>query len=84
MTVEMIFRIICVAAVLVMVIYYVRRKRRILSLLTGAITGFAALVLINKYGGLAGISISLNTFNISGSTVLGVPFVIGLVLINSL
>lgn len=84
MTVEMIFGVACAFVVLTMLIYYMKRKKRIISILTGAITGFAALVIINKYGGLAGINISLNVFNIAGSSVLGVPFVIGLVLINSL
>ena len=45
-------------------------------------TGFIALVLVNKYGFMIGADIPLNTFNICGSAVLGVPFVVCLVIIE--
>ena len=84
MTADVIFRIACAAVILIMLIYYMRRKKRLLSILTGAITGLAALILLNKFGEFAGIDVALNTFNLVGSSVLGVPFVITLVILNYL
>ena len=82
MTADVIFRIACAAVILIMLIYHLKRRKRILSIITGAATGLAALILLNKFGNYAGIDISLNTFNLVGSSVLGVPFVIALVVMN--
>ena len=82
MTADVIFRIACAAVILIMLIYHLKRRKRILSIITGAATGLAALILLNKFGTYAGIDISLNTF--VGSSVLGVPFVIALVVMNYL
>lgn len=84
MKIEEIFSIICGIAILVMVVYYIRRKRKVRSLLFGALTGAAALILVNKYGDLIGTDIPLSVFNITGSCILGVPFVVILVVINFL
>ncbi len=82
MTSENIFAAICILTVLIMVIYYIKRERKLLSLLFGAVTGTAALILLNKYGVFIGIDVPLNIFNVSGSAVLGVPFVICLVILQ--
>lgn len=84
METETLFYLICVVAVLIMLEYFRRRKRKIISFIFGAVTGFIALVLVNKYGFVIGADIPLNTFNICGSAILGVPFVVGLVIINFL
>ncbi len=82
MTSENIFAAICILTVLIMVIYYIKRERKLLSFLFGAVTGTAALILLNKYGVFIGIDVPLNIFNVSGSAVLGVPFVICLVILQ--
>lgn len=84
METETLFYGICAAAVLIMLEYFRRRKRKIISFIFGAATGFIALVLVNKYGFMIGADIPLNTFNICGSAVLGVPFVVCLVILNFL
>ena len=83
-TVNEIFYVFCGAAVLIMAVYYLKRKRKITSALFGAITGAAALILVNRVGGAIGTDIPLNAFNITGSCVLGVPFVICLVILENL
>lgn len=82
MTTDIIFKMLCGAVVLIMSFYYLRRERKLLSLFIGAVTGTAALFLINKYGGMIGVEIPLNLFNLLGSAVLGVPFVVFLVIMN--
>ena len=84
METDMIFRALCGAVIAVMTVYFFRREKKLLSFFTGAFTGCAALFLINKYGVFFGIVIPLNLFNISGSIILGVPFVVFLVIMNFL
>lgn len=84
MNTDIIFKLLCGAIVLIMGIYYLRREKKLLSLLIGAVTGTAALFLVNKYGGMIGVEIPLNLFNMLGSMVLGVPFVVFLVIMNFL
>lgn len=84
MTTENIFRILCGAAVFIMAVYYIKREHKLRSLIFGGLTGFAALVIINKYGGMIGADIPLNIFNIVGSSILGVPFVICLVILTQI
>lgn len=72
----------CAAVVLIMFIYYSRRQKRLASVILGTVTGVAALVLVNKFGYIIGADLPLNLFNICGSTVLGVPFVAGLIIIK--
>lgn len=84
MDTEMIFRLLCGGAAAIMFIYYLRREKKLLSMLIGAVTGGAALFIVNKYGTAFGVDIPLNVFNVAGSTVLGVPFVVFLVIMNFL
>ncbi len=84
MQTDLIFLLMCGIAVLVMLVYYSRRDRKILSFIFGAFTGMVALFILNKYGGAIGADIPLNVFNVSGSAVLGVPFVAGLVVLRYL
>lgn len=84
MTAEMIFKAVCTVVSIIMLIYYLKREKKVFSALFGAFTGIAALMVINKYGGLLDIEIPLNLFNVGGSVVLGVPFVICLVILAQL
>ncbi|MDE6664879.1 MAG: pro-sigmaK processing inhibitor BofA family protein [Ruminococcus sp.] len=84
MRTDLIFTLICTGVVLIMLVYYMKRERKILSFVFGAFTGAAALFILNKYGGFIGADIPLNIFNVSGSAILGVPFVVGLVLLKYL
>lgn len=84
MTADNIFWIVCAAAAVIMLIYYIKRERKLLSFFFGALTGAAALVILNEYGSMIGADVPLNTFNIGGSIVLGVPFVICLVILKQL
>lgn len=84
MTAEMIFKALCIVVSIIMLIYYLRREKKVFSVLFGALTGIAALTIVNKYGGLLDIEIPLNLFNVGGSVVLGVPFVICLVILAQL
>lgn len=70
--------------VIAMLIYYTKRKNNILSALTGSITGFLALTLINKYGALFDINLHLNAFNTIGSALLGIPFVLSLIILKQI
>lgn len=84
MQTDLIFWLICGVVVVVMLIYYSRRDKKVLSFMFGAFTGMVALLIINKYGSVIGADIPLNIFNVSGSAVLGVPFVAGLVVLKYL
>lgn len=79
-----IFKIICGIIAVIMTIYYYRREKKLFSFFVGAFTGSAALFIVNKYGSLIGMTIPLNLFNISGSVILGAPFVLFLVIMNFL
>ncbi|MBR5682623.1 MAG: pro-sigmaK processing inhibitor BofA family protein [Ruminococcus sp.] len=79
-----IFKIICGIVTVIMIIYYCRRDKKLFSFFVGAFTGSAALFIVNKYGSIIGMNIPLNLFNISGSVILGAPFVLFLVIMNFL
>lgn len=79
-----IFKILCGIAAVIMIVYYYRRQKKLFSLFIGAFTGSAALFIVNKYGSIIGMDIPLNLFNISGSIILGAPFVLFLVIMNFL
>lgn len=81
---ETIFWLICAVSVIIMIIYYSKCRRRVTSFLFGAFTGLAALIMLNRYGCYFEILLPLNIFNVCGSAILGVPFVICLVIINFL
>ena len=75
---DIIFITMCCVTVMIMIIYYSRRENKILSVIFGAFTGVVALFILNRFNE----EIPLNIFNISGSVVLGVPYVAGLVLLK--
>lgn len=73
---EYIFFTACAVIVIIMAVYYLRRKNRLTSLLTGVLTGVLSLGAVNMLGEYAGIYLPLNTFNTIASTVLGAPYVL--------
>ena len=79
-----IFKMLCGIVAVIMIVYYYRRQKKLFSFFIGAFTGSSALFIVNKYGSLIGMTIPLNLFNISGSIVLGAPFVLFLVIMNYL
>lgn len=82
MNVEIVFAAICAAALLIMIVYYRKSRRRTARIMTGTLTGLAALFLLSHYSYIAGMDIYLNIFNVCGSAVLGVPFVLCLVILK--
>lgn len=82
MNTETIFFLMCTAVVLIMIVYYSKRQKKFSTAIFGITTGLAALILVNKYGGIIGAELPLNAFNICGSAVLGVPFVACLIIIK--
>lgn len=82
MNTDILFAAVCTVAVLIMVIYYLKCKKRLRALIFGAMTGLAALFILNKFGGNFDTRLPLNAFNLAGSAVLGVPFVICMVVLR--
>ena len=79
---EVIFWGIWAVLGLIMLLYYLRRKRRVLSLLVGAGRGLLALLVVHYGGSLVGISPVLNPLHLVQSAVLGVPGVILMVVLH--
>ena len=77
----MIFKAAVGLIIFIVFVYYMRRKRKLLSLIIGGISGFAALLLLNHFGGMIEYKPPLNLFNVCGSTVLGIPYVITITLL---
>mgnify|MGYP002623785358 CR=1 FL=1 len=71
-----IFYLVCAAVCAVMLIYYDRRRRRLSSFFKGAASGLVSLFAVNLFGAYIGAAVPLNIFNLCGSAVLGVPFVV--------
>lgn len=71
-----------IAAVLWMLIEYLRCKRRLLAVIIGMGSGIATLVLAHCYGAAIGFSPPLNLFTVSVSLVGGVPGVLLMALLQ--
>ena len=82
MDAEIVFAAICAAALLIMMVYYTKSRRKAARIMTGTLTGLAALFLLSHYSYAADMEIYLNIFNVCGSAVLGVPFVLCLVILK--
>lgn len=82
MSTDYIFAAVCAVVILIMIIYYLKCKKRVRALIFGAVTGLAALFILNRFGGNFDTHLPLNTFNVIGSAVLGVPFVICMVILR--
>lgn len=81
---NILFYAICGCSVLAMAVYHRRRRRTFLSVLTGSLTGIAALMLTEKLTRGLDIEIVLSPFNIIGSLILGIPYSVILVIVNFL
>ncbi len=79
-----IFIVGCAAAAAAMVIYYLRNRRNIASFIAGTVSGIVSLFLLEKVSALFSLNIPLNLFNIAGSLILGVPYVVILAIMNFL
>ena len=84
MNTEIIFSAVCAAVIIIMIIYYYRRINRKSSVFFGVLSGMTALLILCRYGGMAGINAVFNPFNLAGSAILGVPYVIGMIIMNFL
>ena len=84
MDTDTIFKTVCGVVIAIMIIYYFRREKKLMSLIAGVLTGEAALFILDKYGEIIGIDVPLNIFNVLGSAVLGVPFVVFIAVVNVL
>ena len=84
MDTDVVFAALCAVVTVIMGVYYFSRKKRIRTLLFGALSGLAALLILNRWGGSFNTELPLNIFNVCGSSVLGVPFVICLVILKIL
>ena len=76
--------VIAAVILLIMAVYYRHRERRVSSVVFGVVIGLAALFLTNDLGPYLGADIPINIFNVAGSAVLGVPFVVSIAIIDSL
>ena len=81
---EIIFWSLCGIAVLAMAVYYMTRLKRLRSIFYGALTGIISLFLVNYFGGRFCVNLPLNIFNVTGSIILGIPFVICMVIFKLL
>ena len=84
MNIDIIFLGVCIIVAIIMLIYYSKRKNYIISVLTGSLSGFLVLNLVSKYGLLIDIDLQLNAFNTIGSSLLGVPFVLCLIILKQI
>ncbi len=84
MTAEQLFYVVCAVTAVIMFIYYIRRKKRIISAFFGVFSGFAALLLVNYFGFYIDTELPLNLFNVCGSMILGIPFVALIIIVNIL
>lgn len=78
------FYIVSAVTVLIMLVYYIRRRKRLVSAVFGMLSGLLTLIVMNKFGGAIGGYLPLNVFNVCGSMVLGIPFVALLIIIKYL
>ncbi|MBQ8010259.1 MAG: pro-sigmaK processing inhibitor BofA family protein [Oscillospiraceae bacterium] len=69
-----------IGALLILLIFYIRRKKRIRTFLLGGTSGLASLVLLHLYGGVIGFTPTLCWFNLAVSVLLGIPGVVMLYL----
>ena len=77
-----IFIIFCAAVFAVMIVYHDRRRHPLRSFAAGAVTGLVSLFAVNYFSESLGIAIPLNTFNICGSAVLGIPYTAAAVIMS--
>jgi len=67
---------------LIMGLYYAKSERRFQKMLFGSLSGVAALYPASLAAGAAGMSLSMNLFNLTVAAILGIPGVVLLVAAN--
>ncbi len=67
--------LLCGLAGLILLIFYIRQKRRIRTFLLGSVCGVTALILLHFFGGSIGYAPTLSVCNLLLSAILGVPAV---------
>lgn len=70
---EIIFKGIWAVIILIMLIYYGKRKHTVKSAFMGMFSGGTVLLLLHYFGGEFGFSPPVNLFNTIVSVVLGIP-----------
>ncbi|MGN0622002.1 MAG: pro-sigmaK processing inhibitor BofA family protein [Porcipelethomonas sp.] len=70
---DIFFKSIWIAAGIIMLVYYGRRKKTFISAFFGMTSGCAALVLLHYFGDHIGFCPDINMFNTVISLVLGIP-----------
>ena len=84
MKTDTIFKLICTALIVIMMLLYFRRNNKVSSFLYGAVSGLISLMLLDEIGEYINVSVVMNYFNIGGSILFGVPYVILLTIMNFL
>lgn len=65
-----------------MLIYYLRRRHTVRSILWGMLTGLTGLILLHYFGGVISFSPELNLFNITQAGILGIPGIVLMVIMH--
>lgn len=65
----------CGLAGLILLVFYIRQKKRIRTFLLGSVCGVSTLTLLHFFGGFIGYAPTLSLFNLMLSALLGVPAV---------
>ncbi len=65
--------ILYIAAAVLLLIFYIRQKRRIRTFLLGGASGVSVLVLLHFFGNFIGFAPTLCLYNIVFSAILGIP-----------
>ncbi len=77
------YELLWIAALLMMLLFYLRHKKRIRSFCLGGVTGLLTLILLHSFGGAIGFAPTLCLSNLLISIFLGIPGV-GLILLGGL
>ena len=72
------------AAAVIMAVYHLRSRRKLISVLTGGVSGIAVLFLLEKLSDCLCINVELNAFNTANSFIFGVPYVVIITIMNFL
>ncbi|MBQ3567290.1 MAG: pro-sigmaK processing inhibitor BofA family protein [Oscillospiraceae bacterium] len=73
---------IWIAAGIIMLKFYAKRKNTVISAFAGMISGGIALVAVHYLGSYIGITIPVNLFNTAVSLILGIPGAVFITAVN--
>lgn len=66
----------------ILLVFFIKSRKPVKSLISNAFSGIIALILINLTTNFTGIHIPVNWWSVSASAGLGIPGVIGLILVQ--